>query len=88
MDVRTKILFMNQDKSLKSKFGNNLSENVKLSNYSWFNLGGNAQYFFKANHKDQLKEFLEVAKKKIKKQQLLVPVQTLFFEIKVLKVQL
>ena len=55
---------MNQDKSLKSKFGNNLSENVKLSNYSWFNLGGNAQYFFKANHKDQLKEFLEVAKKK------------------------
>ena len=50
--------------NLKKKFGNNLSENVKLSNYSWFNLGGNAEYFFKANNKNQLKEFLEEAKKK------------------------
>ncbi len=50
--------------NLKKKFGNNLSENVKLSNYSWFNLGGNAEYFFKANNRNQLKEFLEEAKKK------------------------
>ena len=52
------------DSSFKKKFENNLSENVKLSNYSWFNLGGNAEYFFKANDKNQLKEFLEEAKKK------------------------
>ena len=52
------------ESGFKSKFGNNLNENVKLSNYSWFNLGGNAEYFFKANDKNQLKEFLELAKKK------------------------
>ena len=55
---------MTIENSFKSKFGNNLSENVRLSNYSWFNLGGNAEYFFKANDKNQLKEFLELAKKK------------------------
>ena len=47
-----------------NKFGKNFSENVNLSNYSWFNLGGSAQYFFKANDKIQLKEFLKEAKKK------------------------
>ena len=46
------------------KFEENLSQNVKLSNYSWFNLGGNAEYFFKARDKNQLLEFLEYAKKK------------------------
>ena len=45
------------------KFGNNLNENVKLSNYSWFNLGGNADYFFKAKDKNHLKEFLQEADK-------------------------
>ena len=43
--------------SLVSKFGNNLSENVKLSNYSWFNLGGNAEYFYKARNKEELRNF-------------------------------
>lgn len=55
---------MTIESGFKSKFGSNLSENVRLSNYSWFNLGGNAEYFFKANDKNQLKEFLELAKKK------------------------
>ncbi len=45
------------------KFEGSLSENVKLSNFSWFNLGGNAEYFFKAKNKDQLIEFLKEAKK-------------------------
>ena len=45
------------------KFGENLSLNVNLSNYSWFNLGGNADFFFKAKDKNQLKEFLEEANK-------------------------
>ena len=44
------------------KFGTNLSKNVNLSNYSWFNLGGNAEFFYKARDKYQLKEFLKEAK--------------------------
>ena len=47
-----------------NKFGKNFSESVNLSNYSWFNLGGSAQYFFKADDINQLKEFLKEAKKK------------------------
>ena len=35
----------------EKKFGDNLRKNVNLSNYSWFNLGGNAEYFFKAKNK-------------------------------------
>ena len=52
------------DENFKKKFGEHLNENVKLSNYSWFNLGGNADYFFKAKNKNHLKEFLITAKKK------------------------
>ena len=47
---------------VKKKFGNNFSTNVNLSNYSWFNLGGNAEYFFKAKDENQLREFLGMAK--------------------------
>ena len=55
------------DGNFIKKFENDLSENVKLSNYSWFNLGGNAEYFYKAKDLDELKEFLvEVKKKKLK----------------------
>ncbi len=46
------------------KYENYLSKNVKLSNYSWFNLGGNAEYFYKANSENQLLEFLREATKK------------------------
>ena len=45
------------------KFHNSISQNVKLSNYSWFNLGGDAEFFFKPNDKNQLIEFLAEAKK-------------------------
>ena len=48
---------------LIKKFGNNLSKDVRLSNYSWFNLGGTAEYFYKAKDKNQLMEFLHYAKK-------------------------
>ena len=48
---------------LKKKFGKEIKKEVNLSSYSWFNLGGNAEYFFKAKGKNQLKEFLKVAKK-------------------------
>ncbi len=45
------------------KFSNNLTQKVNLSNYSWFNLGGNAEFFFKPSNKEQLIEFLAEAKK-------------------------
>lgn len=48
---------------LKIKFDNNFNQNVNLSNYSWFNLGGNAEFFFKPNNKIELIEFLTEAKK-------------------------
>ncbi len=55
---------MTLDSKLMKKFGSNLNKNVNLSNYSWFNLGGNAEYFFKANNKVELLEFLRELKKK------------------------
>ena len=58
---------MTSDKNFYQKFSNNLSRDVKLSNYSWFNLGGNAEYFYKVQDKMQLIEFLkEIKKKKLK----------------------
>ena len=50
-------------KNFMEKFGDNLRTNVNLASYSWFNLGGPAQYFYKAKDKNQLIEFLEEAKK-------------------------
>ena len=47
---------------LIKKFKNDLSENINLSNYSWFNLGGNAEYFYKAKDTNNLIEFLKVVK--------------------------
>jgi len=49
------------ERNIFEKFGNNLSKNVKLSNYSWFNLGGDAEYFFKAKDQTQLKMFVKFA---------------------------
>ena len=54
---------MNVSQNLIKKFGDNLRLNVNLSNYSWFNLGGPAEYFFKPKDKNQLIEFLFEAKK-------------------------
>ena len=49
--------------NLIKKYKDNFSYNVNLSNYSWFNLGGNAEYFYKAKDEKQLIEFLQEAKK-------------------------
>ena len=54
---------MNLDINFIKKFEDSFSHDVKLSNYSWFNLGGNAEYFFKAKDEKQLIEFLQEAKK-------------------------
>ena len=55
---------MSLENEFIKKFGINLKKNVNLSNYSWFNLGGNADFFYKAEDKDQLLEFLKESKKK------------------------
>ena len=55
---------MNLDNNFKKKFGDNLRLNVQLADYSWFNLGGNAEYFYKAKNISQLIEFLKVTKEK------------------------
>ena len=43
---------MNNLSNFSKKFGENLTQNIKLANYSWFNLGGNASIFLnqKINH--------------------------------------
>ena len=53
---------MNVINKLSEKFGNNLNQNVKLSNYSWFNLGGKAEFFFKPSDKNQLIELIKASK--------------------------
>ena len=53
---------MNIEFDFKEKFGDSFNKNINLSNYSWFNLGGNAEFFFKAKNKIQLIEFLKEAK--------------------------
>ena len=55
---------MNNLIDFTKKFGESLSQKVKLSNYSWFNLGGNAEFFFKPKDKTELLEFFKEAKKK------------------------
>ena len=54
---------MNLSSNFTKKFGKNLTKNENLSKYNWFNLGGNAEFFFKPNDKNQLIDFLREAKK-------------------------
>ena len=54
---------MNLDTTiLQKKFGKNIIINEDLSKYSWFNLGGAADIFFRPEHKNQLIEFLSEIK--------------------------
>ena len=55
---------MTLDNTLIKKFENSFTENVSLSNYSWFNLGGKAEYFYKAKDLSELKKFLKEAKER------------------------
>tara|TARA_B100000963_G_scaffold347580_1_gene354086 strand:- start:15016 stop:15921 length:906 start_codon:yes stop_codon:yes gene_type:complete len=50
---------MRSNHQILKKYNNNISNNTNLSNYSWFNLGGPAEYFFKPKNKIQLIEFLK-----------------------------
>ena len=49
---------------LQDKFGKNIIINENLSKYSWFNLGGYADIFFRPESEDQLIDFLREKKKK------------------------
>jgi len=63
MDERIRVSFMNLNINLlKNKFGKNLILNENLSRYSWFNLGGPANIFFRPESKKQLIEFLNEIK--------------------------
>ena len=55
--------FMSLNQKFIKKFDKSITQNTKLSNYSWFNLGGPADYLFKPKNKDQLIEFLKENKK-------------------------
>ena len=47
---------------LKKRFGKNLVVNEILSKYSWFNLGGPADIFFRPDNKEELINFLKEIK--------------------------
>ncbi len=65
MDERARIQLMSLDiQSLKKQFGKNLIFNENLSKYSWFNLGGPAEIFFRPDSKEQLINFLIETKKR------------------------
>ena len=51
---------MKQD--LIKKFSRSVSADIELSKYSWFNLGGPAELFFKPENNNQLIEFLNYIK--------------------------
>ena len=50
---------------LQKKYGKNLILSENLSKYSWFNLGGPADIFFRPKDIDQLKEFINEIRKDI-----------------------
>ena len=64
MDERVKEHFMRLEKSyLKNKFSN-IYFDEKLSKYSWFNLGGLAEVFYRPDNKKELSDFLKHVKEK------------------------
>ena len=50
---------MSTGKEIIKKFNHNISKNISLSKYNWFNLGGPAEYFFKPEDKQQLIDFIK-----------------------------
>ena len=54
---------MNLNQLLINKFNNSISNNIKLSNYSWFNLGGHAEFFFQTKKQWRINWFFKDNKK-------------------------
>ena len=50
------------NEDLKKKFGKKILNNEKLSNYSWFNLGGPAEILFKPDSLEDIQFFLKTLK--------------------------
>lgn len=63
MDEGVKNCFMSLSQELFKKFSKNIYNNISLANFSWFNLGGPAEFFFKPENKKQLLDFLKENKK-------------------------
>ena len=51
-------------KEIESKYGKKILFNVKLANYSWFNLGGPSEVFFKPNNIEDIIFFCKTVKPK------------------------
>jgi len=69
VDVQFKKYFMKLiPKEIESKYGKKILFNEKLANYSWFNLGGPSEVFFKPNAKEDIIFFL----KKVKPQKITI----------------
>ena len=51
---------INELKELLKKFESNIIYNADLKKKNWFNIGGKAKVFFKANELKELVEFLKV----------------------------
>ena len=62
MDCGVKIYTMKFNDEFLKKFEKNFTKNVKLSNYSWFNLGGDAEFFFKGGYFYSLAVFIHSPK--------------------------
>ena len=54
---------MRTNLDLIKKFNKTISQNTNLANYSWFNLGGPAEFFFKPENTKQMIEFFKANKK-------------------------
>ena len=60
MDKRPEeINMINKNVILKEKFGNKISINENLSKYSWFNLGGPGEIFFRPDTDKELSNFFK-----------------------------
>ena len=62
MDERIEDKPMNLKQNLFKQFSDSVSKNANLAKYNWFNLGGPAEFLFKAKNKNQLIDFLNEAK--------------------------
>tara|TARA_B100000965_G_C19510534_1_gene721717 strand:- start:312 stop:1244 length:933 start_codon:yes stop_codon:yes gene_type:complete len=67
MDAQFKKQYMNIEESLKKNFGKKVFFEEDLSKYSWFNLGGPAEIFFRPDNVNQLVSFFKFFKEHKKK---------------------
>tara|TARA_B110000438_G_C15797370_1_gene643454 strand:- start:42 stop:221 length:180 start_codon:yes stop_codon:yes gene_type:complete len=59
------VITIHEVEELKKNFESQVFLNEKLSNYSWFNLGGPAQILFKPKTLEDLSRFLKTINQKL-----------------------